>query len=303
MGGWPGARLVSHKVQMCSCPRPGHLCSLTAPGAPCVPPSPIGSILPSQEQRPSAHPVPPGCTPLPQPQSAALQTGRESLCPTDLRGLRGISLPIWRKNETKAQEGRHCVLGAQSFLSTTLGGLRTSSPGGSGKPIKRPACDSRAGYRHLTPLLSQQPWAPTVASMLASGSAPRPDHQPWPIASACPPQLLPPSIRTLHPTGAVRSTPSLGCQAELWGLKGGGLCHASPDFPGPSAGSAHRSSDLPSRCQSVAGVDLSAGASQVGGGGQGLRSHTSSSQLCHLGLEDKELLPPRDLFTLASLGL
>lgn len=49
-GGKMGAKSSGHTVQMPPCLRPGHLCSLAAPGAPCLLPCPIGCILPSQGQ-------------------------------------------------------------------------------------------------------------------------------------------------------------------------------------------------------------------------------------------------------------
>lgn len=79
--GGVGAKSSGHTVQMHPYPRPSHLCSLTAPGAPCLLPGPISCILPSQGQRSPSCPFTSRYTPLSEPLSDPLQTGKGNFRP------------------------------------------------------------------------------------------------------------------------------------------------------------------------------------------------------------------------------
>lgn len=79
--GGVGAKSSGHTVQMHPYPRPSHLCSLTAPGAPCLLPGPISCILPSQGQRSPSCPFTSRYTPLSEPLTDPLQTGKGNFRP------------------------------------------------------------------------------------------------------------------------------------------------------------------------------------------------------------------------------
>lgn len=118
--GWAGGELGSmarraggrakssgHTVQMHPCPRPGHLCSLAAPGAPCLLQGPVGCILPSQGQRPPSCPVTPGHTPFSEPLTDTLQTGKGNLHPTGLWGSQGSFSPF--RGLSRLRPNRTCA--------------------------------------------------------------------------------------------------------------------------------------------------------------------------------------------------
>lgn len=118
-GGWAGGKLDSmsgrargqvvarssgHTVQMHPYPRPSHLCSLTASGAPCLLPGPINCVLPSQGQRSPSCPFTPRYTPLSEPLTDPLQTGKGNFHPTGLWGSPGFLYPIQSVSEAETQE-------------------------------------------------------------------------------------------------------------------------------------------------------------------------------------------------------